>query len=53
MAKDALRALFVLTLGALCEGPPGLGPHYHARNYGAYFRYLDGNKLCVCCHGEE
>ena len=42
-----------LALGAACEGPPGLRPHYHAHYYGAYFRDLDGNKLCVCCHGEE
>jgi catechol 2,3-dioxygenase-like lactoylglutathione lyase family enzyme len=36
--------------GGRCEGPPGLRPHYHADYYGAYFRDLDGNKLCVCCH---
>ena len=39
--------------GSVCEGPPGLRPHYHANYYGAYFRDLDGNKLCVCCHAEE
>lgn len=39
--------------GARCEGTPGLRPHYHANYYGAYFRDLDGNKLCVCCHQEE
>jgi catechol 2,3-dioxygenase-like lactoylglutathione lyase family enzyme len=39
-----------LANGALCEGPPGLRPHYHANYYGAYFRDPDGNKLCVCCH---
>ena len=42
-----------LAQGAACEGPPGLRPHYHAHYYGAYFRDLDGNKLCVCCHAEE
>lgn len=42
-----------LALGAVCEGRPGLRPHYHANYYGAYFRDLDGNKLCVCCHAEE
>lgn len=42
-----------LAQGAVCEGPPGLRPHYHAHYYGAYFRDLDGNKLCVCCHEEE
>ena len=36
-----------------CEGPPGLRPHYHADYYGAYFRDLDGNKLCVACHASE
>jgi catechol 2,3-dioxygenase-like lactoylglutathione lyase family enzyme len=36
--------------GGVCEGPPGLRPHYHASYYGAYFRDPDGNKLCVCCH---
>jgi catechol 2,3-dioxygenase-like lactoylglutathione lyase family enzyme len=36
--------------GARSEGEPGLRPHYHPNYYGAYFRDLDGNKLCVCCH---
>jgi catechol 2,3-dioxygenase-like lactoylglutathione lyase family enzyme len=39
-----------LAAGGISEGPPGLRPHYHANYYGAYFRDLDGNKLCVCCH---
>jgi catechol 2,3-dioxygenase-like lactoylglutathione lyase family enzyme len=39
-----------LANGAICEGPPGLRPQYHANYYGAYFRDPDGNKLCVCCH---
>lgn len=43
----------VLAQGAVCEGPPGLRPHYHPDYYGAYFRDLDGNKLCVCCHRAE
>jgi catechol 2,3-dioxygenase-like lactoylglutathione lyase family enzyme len=42
-----------LSLGALDEGAPGLRPHYHAAYYGAYFRDLDGNKLCVVCHTPE
>ncbi|MCC4596632.1 VOC family protein [Xanthomonas campestris pv. phormiicola] len=42
-----------LAQGARCEGAPGLRPHYHPDYYGAYFRDLDGNKLCVCCHGAE
>jgi len=36
--------------GGKDEGPPGIRPHYHANYYGAYFRDLDGNKLCVVCH---
>ncbi|MCG5237890.1 VOC family protein [Xanthobacter oligotrophicus] len=36
--------------GAANEGDPGLRPHYHPDYYGAYFRDLDGNKICVCCH---
>ena len=36
--------------GGMSEGKPGLRPHYHPNYYGAYFRDLDGNKLCVCCH---
>ena len=42
-----------LAQGGTCEGPPGLRPHYHASYYGAYFRDLDGNKLCVACHAPE
>lgn len=44
---DALHAR-ALKLGGTCEGAPGLrseeGPQAF---YGAYFRDLDGNKLCV------
>lgn len=39
-----------LAQGGRCEGPPGLRAHYHPNYYGAYFRDLDGNKLCVACH---
>ena len=39
-----------LAHGGQCEGPPGLRPEYHANYYGAYFRDLDRNKLCVVCH---
>ncbi len=42
-----------IELGAICEGPPGLRPEYHANYYGAYFRDHDGNKLCVACHEAE
>ena len=44
---DALHAK-ALELGGSCEGAPGLrseeGPQAF---YGAYFRDLDGNKLCA------
>ena len=39
-----------LAAGGTSEGEPGLRPQYHPNYYGAYFRDLDGNKLCVCCH---
>lgn len=39
-----------LAAGGIDEGAPGLRPHYHANYHGAYFRDLDGNKLCVVCH---
>lgn len=39
--------------GGTCEGEPGLRPEYHANYYGAYFRDLDGNKLCIACHQPE
>lgn len=42
--------LLALQNGGKDEGAPGLRPHYHANYYGAYFRDLDGNKLCVVCH---
>lgn len=47
---DRCHAL-ALSMGATCEGPPGLRPEYHANYYGAYFRDADGNKICICCHG--
>jgi len=46
---DACHTL-ALRNGATDEGKPGLRPEYHPDYYGAYFRDLDGNKLCVCCH---
>ncbi len=36
--------------GGTSEGAPGLRPHYHPYYYGAYFRDIEGNKLCVVCH---
>lgn len=44
---DALHAK-ALALGGTCEGPPGLrGDEGPQAFYGAYFRDLDGNKLCA------
>ncbi|MBC3832282.1 VOC family protein [Undibacterium amnicola] len=42
-----------IALGTTCEGAPSLRPHYHPNYYGAYFRDLDGNKICICCHEFE
>lgn len=42
-----------IELGGTCEGKPNLRPQYHPHYYGAYFRDLDGNKLCVVCHDPE
>ena len=44
---DALHAK-ALELGGSCEGPPGVrGDEGPQAFYGAYFRDLDGNKLCA------
>ena len=42
-----------LANGGKDEGQPGLRPNYHPNYYGAYFRDLDGNKVCVVCHDAE
>jgi predicted lactoylglutathione lyase len=48
---DGLHAR-ALELGGSDEGPPGLrGPEGENAFYGAYFRDLDGNKLCAFCVG--
>jgi catechol 2,3-dioxygenase-like lactoylglutathione lyase family enzyme len=51
-SRDAVRLCYAVAIetGAKCEGPPGLRPPYHPDYYAAYFRDLDGNKLCVVCH---
>jgi catechol 2,3-dioxygenase-like lactoylglutathione lyase family enzyme len=49
-SRDKVDALYAkaLELGGSDEGPPGLrGPEGPQAFYGAYFRDLDGNKLCV------
>ena len=41
-----------MELGGSDEGAPGLrGPDGDSAFYGAYFRDLDGNKLCAFCIG--
>jgi catechol 2,3-dioxygenase-like lactoylglutathione lyase family enzyme len=48
---DGLHAR-AMELGGADEGPPGLrGPDGDNAFYGAYFRDLDGNKLCAFCVG--
>ena len=57
MARDRamVRTAHAVALenGGTDEGAPGLRPQYHAHYFGAYFRDLDGNKLCVACHAAE
>ncbi|WP_084420866.1 VOC family protein [Henriciella litoralis] len=48
-AVDRVHAI-ALKGGGRDEGIPGLRAHYHSNYYGAYFRDLDGNKICVVCH---
>jgi predicted lactoylglutathione lyase len=43
---DAIHAK-ALELGGISEGEPGLRPPKEMAFYGAYFRDLDGNKLCA------
>jgi len=45
--------VMAIAAGAKCEGAPGLRPQYHTNYYGAYFRDLDGNKICIVCHQTE
>jgi catechol 2,3-dioxygenase-like lactoylglutathione lyase family enzyme len=43
---DATHAK-ALALGGTCEGPAGIRGGEESNFYAAYFRDLDGNKLCV------
>ena len=51
-SRDTVERCYqaALAQGGQSEGAPGLRPQYHPDYFGAYFRDLDGNKLCVCCH---
>ena len=54
--RDQVRRLYAraLSLGGSDEGSPGLrGPEGERAFYGAYFRDLDGNKLCAFCIGPD
>ena len=42
-----------IELGAADEGPPGVRGPDPDFFYGAYFRDLDGNKLCICKFGRD
>ena len=49
-SRDKVDAVYAkaLELGGTCEGPPGVrGDEGPQAFYGAYFRDLDGNKLCA------
>lgn len=51
-SREIVRRAYeiALTYGCQSEGEPSLRPEYHENYYGAYFRDLDGNKICVVCH---
>ena len=49
---DACHAA-AMAQGGLDAGRPGLRPQYHRNYYGAYFRDLDGNKICIVSHQPE
>ncbi len=40
-----------IQLGGSCEGPPGVRGPERGGNFAAYFRDVDGNKLCAICMG--
>ena len=53
-SRDKVERLHAkaLELGGSDEGAPGVrGPEGERAFYGAYFRDLDGNKLCAFCIG--
>lgn len=54
-SRDQVSAFHAkaLELGGTCEGPPGLRGPEEAGNFAAYFRDLDGNKLCAISFGAQ
>lgn len=36
--------------GGICDGAPGIRPHYHASYYAAFLRDPDGNRVEAVCH---
>lgn len=52
-SRDKVSAMHAraIELGGACEGAPGLRGPAEANNFAAYFRDLDGNKLCAICMG--
>jgi catechol 2,3-dioxygenase-like lactoylglutathione lyase family enzyme len=40
-----------LANGGVCDGPPGVRPHYAPDFYAAYVRDPDGNKVAAVCRG--
>jgi catechol 2,3-dioxygenase-like lactoylglutathione lyase family enzyme len=49
---DAIYAR-AMEIGGTDEGPPGIRPPEEYHFYAAYFRDLDGNKLCAFKMGKE
>ena len=49
---DAFHAA-ALKAGGLCNGPPGLRPHYHEQYYGAFILDPDGHNIEAVCHNPE
>ncbi len=48
-AVDAFHRA-ALAHGGVCDGPPGLRPHYHAAYYAAFVKDPEGNRLEAVCH---
>ncbi len=54
-SREAVRQAHAkaLELGGSCEGAPGPRGPEEMQAFFAYFRDLDGNKLCAYCFGPE